>query len=153
MGYHKIRAISRVAAKFIVTDEDWKKKWERTTWRLMRKMTLEARLAVVCVQNLYVIGTFSLIWVYKLVIPYWVVRKFEGNGWSWFKTLGMVNVYAPTCHLEYMLLVVTEERSSTCKSSGKQGIVCRDLDCTWTVRDMNMNWKIYRNDKFKRRLR
>ena len=32
----------------------------------MRKMTLEARLAVVCVQNLYVIGTFSLIWVYKL---------------------------------------------------------------------------------------
>lgn len=95
------------------------KKWERTTWRLMRKMTLEARLAVVCVQNLYVIGTFSLIWVYKLVIPYWVVRKFEGNGWSWFKTLGMVNVYAPTCHLEYMLLVVTEERSSTCKSSGK----------------------------------
>ena len=35
----------------------------------MRKMTLEARLAVVCVQNLYVIGTFSLIWVYKLVIP------------------------------------------------------------------------------------
>lgn len=85
----------------------------------MRKMTLEARLAVVCVQNLYVIGTFSLIWVYKLVISYWVVRKFEGNGWSWFKTLGMVNVCAPTCHLEYMLLVVTEKRSSTCKSSGK----------------------------------
>ena len=25
MGYHKIRAISRVAAKFTVTDEDWKK--------------------------------------------------------------------------------------------------------------------------------
>lgn len=85
----------------------------------MRKMTLEARLAIVCVQNLYVIGTFSLIWVYKLVIPYLVVRKFKGNGWSWFKTLGMVNVYGPTCHLEYMLLVVTEKRSSTCKSSGK----------------------------------
>lgn len=25
MGYHKIRAISLVAAKFTVTDEDWKK--------------------------------------------------------------------------------------------------------------------------------
>ena len=69
MGYHKIRAISRVAAKFTVTDEDWKKMSENNM-AADAKMTLEARLAVVCVQNLYVIGTLSLIWVYKLVISY-----------------------------------------------------------------------------------